>query len=503
MLRKSIFPLLFLLSFLIGAYGQESTGEKLTRTDSLQKSSGDTARHKVVVIPVSGTVDPGMDAFIGRALRDAVEQYDNPLIVLDMDTYGGQVDAAFNIVDSIVAVKGGTTVAYVGSKAISAGALIALSADKLVMKNNTTIGDVAPLIQTNEGPQMLGEKFQSPIRAKFRTLARKNGYPETLTEAMVTEEMEVHEVKLPDTVLYLDSVGMAHLSPAQKKQIISSRIVVQSGELLTMTEHEAAEYGFSKMTVSSMDEMLQKMGYGDSEVIRIEQTWSEGFVRLIGTLAPVLMMIGFAALYIELRSPGFGAPGIVGIVCLALVFFGQYMVGLANYTELLFLIGGIVFLAVEVFVTPGFGLMGFIGIALMIVGMVLSFQGFVIPKPEFPWQQDLLMRNILRVVISIFGAVILIYLFFKYFFERLGKLIPGPYLAASLEGVRADSDLVSLPHVGDRGETVTSLRPSGKVSVEGEIYDVVAEGEFIDSGTHIVVSQVQGTRIVVSREVQK
>lgn len=492
MLRIRLF---FLLAFLLQpSLSAQTVDDEAADTAS---STGGT----VVVIPVFGTVDPGMAAFIGRALNDAVDQYRNPLIVLEINTYGGRVDAAFNIVDSIVAVEEAATVAYVQSKAISAGALIALAADSLVMRKNTTIGDVAPLIMSEDGPQMLGEKYQSPLRAKFRTLARKNGYPEALTEAMVTAEMEIFEVKLPDTVLYLDSTRLADLDPSLKKQVISTKTVVREGELLTMTESEAAEYGFSKMTVAGFDEMLEKLGYGDWEVVRVDQSWSEVLVRFIGSISSILMMIGFAALYIELRSPGFGVPGIVGIICLGAVFFGQYMVGLADYTELLFIVAGIVFLAVEIFVIPGFGIMGFLGILFMVVGMVLSFQNFVIPQPEFPWQAEILTRNLLRVVLSIFGAVVLIYIFFRYFFERLGTLIPGPYLAASLEGVRADSETAKMPHVGDKGVTVTSLRPSGKISVEGEIYDVVAEGEFLDNGTPIIISQIQGNRIVVNREV--
>ncbi|MFP4162885.1 MAG: NfeD family protein [Chitinispirillaceae bacterium] len=493
MLRISTFILL--ITFLLSS---------LSAQTDVDDSAADTAsveNRAVVVIPVSGTVDPGMAAFIGRTLREAAEQYDSPLIVLEMNTFGGRVDAAYSIVDSVVAVKNASTVAYVQSKAISAGALIALSADQLVMRSNTTIGDVAPLIMSDDGPQMLGEKYQSPLRAKFRTLARKNGYSEALTESMVTAQMEVFEVKLPDTVLYLDSTRLAELDPSLKEQIVSTRTVVREGELLTMTDSEAAEYGFSKMTVSNFDEMLGKMGYGDSEVVRMEESWSEALVRLIGSLSSVLMMIGFAALYIELRSPGFGVPGIVGIVCLGLVFFGQYMVGLADYTELLFLVAGIIFLAIEFFVIPGFGVAGFVGIALMVVGMVLSFQNFVIPQPEFPWQMEILTNNLMRVLISILGAIILIFIFFRYFFERLGRVVSGPYLATSLEGIRADSETLNMPHVGDKGVTITSLRPSGKVSVDGEIYDVVAEGEFLDKDAPVVVSQIQGNRIVVNREV--
>ncbi|MDR0331247.1 MAG: ATP-dependent Clp protease proteolytic subunit, partial [Chitinispirillales bacterium] len=191
---------------LCGAGDSASAGVKSPDTvgaaspAGVKASSGAAKVNRAYVIPVTGTVDHAMAAFVGRALREAARE-GGALVVLDIDTFGGQSDAAFDIVDNVTAC-GAPTAAFVRFKAISAGALIALAADQMAMRPNTTIGDVAPLINTSEGPQMLGEKHQSPIRAKFRALAAKNGYPEILTEAMVTENIAVFEVTmLPDTVL--------------------------------------------------------------------------------------------------------------------------------------------------------------------------------------------------------------------------------------------------------------------------------------------------------------
>ena len=128
------------------------------------------------VIPISGEVEPGMAAFLKRALNDIPDTPDT-VIVVEMDTFGGRVDSALEMVDALLNIKNAKTIAYVTNKAISAGALISLAANQLVMKNNTTLGDCAPITFTNEGPKMMGEKFQSPLRAKFRTLAKRNGYP--------------------------------------------------------------------------------------------------------------------------------------------------------------------------------------------------------------------------------------------------------------------------------------------------------------------------------------
>jgi membrane-bound serine protease (ClpP class) len=477
-------------------------GDSINTVDNINTAKGapastTTGIRKAFVIPVSGTVDHGMAAFIGRGLKEAQKDGGRSLIILDIDTFGGQLDAALDIVDSVSACTA-PTIAFVRSKAISAGALIAFAADQIVMRSGTTIGDVAPIINTSDGPKTLGEKHQSPIRAKFRTLARKNGYPETLSEAMVTEEIAVYEVTLPDTVMYLDSMQIAGLDKQIKSKIQSQKQIVRKGELLTMTEAEAEKYGFSKMTVSSINEMLTAMGHTNVEIITIGKSWSEHLVSIIAMLAPVLMMLGFACLYIEMRSPGFGIPGIIGIACLAIVFFGQYMVGLANYTEALLIVAGIVLLAVEIFVLPGFGIAGFSGIALILVAMVLSFQSFVIPSPELPWQTEILKRNILRFSLSILGSITLIFIFFKYFLERLGKVIKGPYLAATLGNAQSTEGMDFVPKVGDRGIASTSLRPAGKVRIGNDLCDVVTDGGmFIDDGTEVVVLVVQGNRIVV------
>jgi len=464
---------------------------------ALRQSPSD--EKKLIVIPVEGVVNPSLAAFISRAVREN-RGCSDCVFILEMDTYGGEVDAAFSIVDTLINIGDIETIAYVKTKAISAGALIALACDKMVMKRNTTIGDVAPLIMSNEGPKMLGEKFQSPIRAKFRTLAKRNGYSPLLAEAMVTEELTVFRVAFQDTVEYLDSISYAELSPEKVASIVDVKTVVRKNELLTMDDNEAYAFGFSKGSVSSFDELRSCMGFGDYEVIRYQRSWSETLVSIIGRIAPILMMIGFAALYIEIRTPGFGVPGIIGITCLLLVFSSQYMVGLADYTELLLLAIGLVLLALEVFVLPGFGVAGILGILFLLAAMVLSMQGFVVPRPDFPWEKQLLMRNLMYGVGSLLGSTVLIVLFFRYLFPKIGKLVSGPYLQASLKDSHVDTNTEWILHVGDRGTVVTPLRPAGKAEIHGMLYDVVSEGMFVEKGDEVTVSFVSGNRVVVVKE---
>ena len=240
---------------------------------------------EIYVVPVTGTVNPGMAAFIKRSL-EAPSIDPGSLFILELDTFGGRVDSALQIVDTLLSVPKARTIAYVKNNAISAGALIALAGNKIVMRKNTTIGDCAPITYSSEGPKMLGEKFQSPLRAKFRALAKRNGYPETLAESMVTAEMVVYAVEMDGKILYIDSQAFEDLRPSEKEQIQSKKTIVRQGELLTMNDAEALELGFSEMSVDNLDEMLQRMGIENYTLIRIEENWSEMLVRYIGMIAP-------------------------------------------------------------------------------------------------------------------------------------------------------------------------------------------------------------------------
>jgi len=459
------------------------------------------AKQAVYVIDVSGEVDPGMAAFVERAYQDVSVDPD-AIVVAKIDTFGGRVDSALEIVDTFLKISEKKSIAFVEKKAISAGALISLSCGKLVMVPATTIGDCAPITYSQEGAEMLGEKFQSPIRAKFRALAKRNGYPVKLAEAMVSLDKEVIEVEIDGKKMIMDASDLKDLTDEEREKITSRKTLVEEGELLTMDAEEAVELGFSTMTAGSIDEMLQQMGIKNYEVIAIEQSWSETMVRFIGSIAPILMMIGMAALYMEMKAPGFGVPGIIGILCLAIVFLNQYMVGLADYTELLILGFGIVLMGIEVFVLPGFGIAGFAGIVFLAVGLILSLQGFVIPDPDIPWEADLLFHNIAVVLASYIFAFMFTLFFMRYILPRFSIGTKGPYLMADLKDAHADSTETAKIKTGDRGVAKTYLRPSGKADINNDLFDVVTESEFIEKGTSIVVSSKKGNRIIVSRIIE-
>jgi membrane-bound serine protease (ClpP class) len=455
------------------------------------------APSKVYVIPVSGEVDPGMAAFIKRTMIQ-YGQDPSALLVLEMDTFGGRVDSALEIVDHLTNLPKTQVITLVTKRAISAGALISLAADRLFMHHHTLIGDCAPIMMSAEGPMVMGEKIQSPLRAQFRSLAKKNGYPELLAESMVTMEMIVYEVTFPEGRVYMDAIALADLPPAKAASILEKRTVVAEGELLTMDDVEAVRLGFSQASVGSLEEMLVMLGDSDRQVVRVRVNWSERFVRYIGSIAQVLMLIGLGALYLEYKSPGFGVFGILGLFCLGLVFFNQYMVGLADYTELLLLMIGLLLLAVEMFVLPGFGIAGFAGLTVIGISLVLMMQDFVIPDPALPWQGDLLLRNSVQVLVTFLLMFFVSLAILRFVFPRLSTGGKGPYLDGNLQTSHIAGARDKGVCEGDIGTAETVLRPAGKIRVGDQRLDAISRGEFIEARTAIEIVKIDGNRIIVA-----
>lgn len=456
----------------------------------------------VYIIPVSGTVEPGMAAYVTRALEQ-IKDSANAVIVFKMDTFGGRVDAALDIVDAVSNIPKGKTIAYVEKRAISAGALIALASNFLFMKENTIIGDCAPIIQTQEGQKMAGEKIQTVLRAKFRALAKKNNYPVVLAESMVSIDMEVYQVIMDGEKIFMNKNSYDDLTEDEKKKIISKKTIVPKGRLLTMDNEEALDLGFSQKSVSSIQQVLKAAGYEASNIITIEQSWSEGFVRFLQPFLPILMLIGIGALYTEIKAPGFGIPGMIGIICLGLVFFSQYLVGLADYTELLVLLIGVLLLGVEIFMLPGFGVSGIAGLITIAAGLVLSFQGFVMPDPALPWQGGILMKNLAMVMGSFILAFLISLFMIRFVLPRFSKIVKGPYLEADLKNSHLDIKTASGLKPGDTGVAHTFLRPSGKVKIGIRKVDAITRGEFIDQGSSVIIDKIEQNRVIVKSFVVK
>ncbi len=454
---------------------------------------------KVVVIPIEDQVDFGLHAFLKRAIAEALAQKPDYL-VFQVNTYGGELQSAFDIVDLISGITECSTYVYVEKKAISAGALISLSCRRMAMGVGTTIGDCAPITQSQDGIQMLGEKIQSPLRAKFRNLAERNGYPSLLSESMVSMDLGVVGAFFADSTQipeFFTAKQWEALSEKDKKRFANHKLILQEGQLLTLTDGEAKQYGFSQGSFASLDAFLAHKGWTKQQTLAT--TWSEDLVRFLGTMAPLLMMVGFGALYLEFKTPGMSVFGLIGFLCLAVVFGSKYAIGLANYTELLLLIAGFALFMAEMWLFPGTFVVAGVGLILMMASLVLSLQTFVIPDPEMPWEMRGLMRNLAMTAAMATLALALPFLAAKWLLPHL----PGGFKLvsdATLAGANSVADAFAELQAGQSGLTHTALRPAGKAEFNGKTYEVQSRGEFIEKGVAITLVRLTGNIITVRAE---
>jgi membrane-bound serine protease (ClpP class) len=424
---------------------------------------GQGARPVVYVVPVEGMIDLGLAPFVQRVLDEATGAGAGA-VVLEINTFGGRVDAAVLIRDALLRSRV-RTVAFVNKRAISAGALISLAATTIVMAEGGTIGAATPVEMGQPGgaAQPVAEKTVSYVRKEFRATAESRGRPPLLAEAMVDAD-----VVIPG--------------------------VIGKGKLLTLTTEEALKHKLADFRADSVEAVLERLGLAGAEVRRAAPTWAETVLRFLThpVVSSLLMTIGILGIIVELRTPGFGVPGVVGIGSLALFFWGHWLVRLVGWEELLLVGAGVILLAIELFVTPGFGVTGVLGLAALLGGLGLSLVG-----AGATWA--VILGAIGRVAVSLLLAIAASLVLLRF----LPRLPIGRRLVLETE-LTAREGFASAPEtdrawLGKRGTTASQLRPAGIADIEGERVDVVSDGEFIDAGDPITVVRVDGNRIVVRR----
>ncbi len=431
--------------------------------DSGKPLFGQSKAPIVYVAPIEGIIDLGLAPFVGRVLTEATQQ-GAAAVILDINTFGGRVDAAVVIRDLLINAKV-MTVAFVNRRAISAGALISLAAEKVVMADASTIGAATPVQigQPGAPAQPVEEKTVSYVRKEFRATAESRKKPPLIAEAMVDSDVEIPGL-------------------------------IAKGKLLTLTTEEALKHKVADFRADSIEKLLAQLGLENAELRRASPNWAENLVRILThpITSSLLITIGMLGIILELRTPGFGVPGALGITSLTLFFWGHWLVQLAGWEELLLVGGGIFLLALEIFIIPGFGIAGVAGIAALFGGLGLSLIG-----AGATWEFTL--KAFSQVVFSLLAALIASLFMLKY----LPRLPFGRQLILATE-LPTDEGFVSAPQSeltwqGKTGRAVSPLRPAGIADIESYRVDVVSDGEFIETGAPIIVSRVDGNRIVVRR----
>ena len=415
----------------------------------------------VFVMPIEGIIDLGLAPFVQRVLEEAAERHAQA-VILAINTFGGRVDAAVLIRDALLESQV-QTVAFINKRAISAGALISLAAEKIAMADGGTIGAATPVQIGLPGTpaQPVEEKTVSYMRKEFRATAEQRNRPQLIAEAMVDADVEI-----PD--------------------------VIEKNKLLTLTTKEALSLKVADFQANSLEAVLQSLELENAEIQEASETWAETLVRFLThpMVSSLLMTLGIMGIIVEIRVPGFGLPGVVGLLSLGLFFWGHTLVRLAGLEEFLLVALGLILVALEIFFIPGFGIAGILGILSLLGGLGLSLIG-----SGANW--DSILSALGQVSLSILIAIVAA-LFLLRYFPRLpfGQrlLLKAKLLAKEGYASAPERDLQWL---GKRGTAATDLHPSGIAHLNGARVDVVSEGDFIDAGQSVEVVRVDGNRIVV------
>lgn len=484
------------------------------------ESSADTSNEKIAaIITCHDMIDDGLYKSIVRRSEEAIAA-GAAYVILDVQTYGGLVKSADDISKYLILELAGRvhTVAYVSTEAISAGSMISVSCQDIIMRQNTTIGCSAPIVSSGaEMGQAEREKMESFVRATFSRAAEANGYPEALLKAMVSQKLEVWQVKNLKTGKneYFENEFLP--TDPNTYAISQKTLICPAGELLTLTAQQAREYGIARAVVSNEQEMLDFLAKRDGvnfsgHVLRLNTMWSEELVRWLNSpmVVSILILGIFLGIYVEFHTPGLGLPSLLAIVCLVILVCSKYLTGMANWIEVALLAIGFVLLMLEIFVIPGFGVAGFSGIICIMAGLF----GMLVknapdevpwPKGQYAWQvfTDGLTAMAMGFILFIIVAVVLAkYLDRLPFLRRfvLKSVNPGGKLVLSRT---SEPQHRQRPvEIGQTGRSVSKLRPAGKAKFAGSVVDVVTDGAFIENDKPVRILEIHGNRVVVS-EIQQ
>jgi len=456
---------------------------------------GISLANTVYHIPIEGTIDLGLPPFIERSIAEA-EENNAKAIIFEVNTFGGRVDAATQIKDAILDSKV-PTVAFINKRAISAGALISLSCEKVFMAGGATIGATTAVdMQGNKA----SEKVISYMREEMAATAEKRGRDKYIARGMVDEELEfpnkvmkefINDGEVIDTIktkvyyLVIDGDTVTVDDIEGRKQ----------GNLITLTTEQSLKYKIADASIENFEAVLDTLGFSNLVVNKTTENWSENFVRFLTNpvVASLLTTFGFLGILFELQSPGWGIPGSIGLICLILSLSASYIAELATMSDLLVILMGMLFIMLEAFVFPGFGLAGVAGIVFILWGLYLLL------LPDVPVGEEVLSQASNGLIIGIIGGLVGLVLLFRAMTKtKFWRDLTSPDIQKKEDGYVASFGWEKL--VGEEALTETDLHPSGWINVGKERVFALSEGNFIDKNEKVVILSVDGNRVVVRKK---
>lgn len=419
---------------------------------------------KIYTFKIDADIDPAMNRRVNLALEEA-KKNEVGLILIEMDTYGGAVTDADEIrtlfLESEIPVY-----VFINKDAASAGALISIACDSIYMAPGSSIG-AATVVNGADGAAA-PDKYQSYMRSMMRSTAEATGRDPKIAEGMVDEKIVIEGIS-------------------------------DAGSVITFSASEAIKYGFSEGEYESIDAILASQNLQTAEIIAYEEDTVDTIISffLSPAISGVLILIIIGGIYFELQTPGVGFPLVAAIIATLLYFIPYYLNGLAENWEVLVFFAGIILLAVELFIIPGFGIFGVLGIVFILGGLVLG----MLPNQNFNFDfvpASQLFGALLTVILAALASVGLIF----WLTPKINNWGAFRHITLSTTQDRTDGYTASLYSddlIGKTGTVHSRLRPSGKIEIEGDIYDAYSQGDFIDQGEKIIVISTEGTSLKVKK----
>ena len=421
-------------------------------------------------VPIEGTIDLGLPPFIQRMI-DKAESENATAIIFDINTFGGRVDAATQIKDAILG-SDITTIAFINRRAISAGALISLSCEKIYMTGGGLIGAATAVDMSGKKGS---EKVISFMREEMASTAEKRGRNKEIARGMVDEELNFSHL-----VINGDSISVNDIEGRK------------DGKLISLTTEQAIKYRIADGTAESIEALMDTLSYGSFEVKESSENWSESIVRFLTNpvVASLLTTFGFLGILFELQSPGWGIPGFVGLTCLILSLSVSYIAQLATMSDMIFILTGLSLILLEMLVIPGFGIVGIGGIGFMLYGLYLLL------LPEVPVGEEVLGQAMDGFLIGLVGAIIGIVLLGKLMIRsKFWEQLTAPSSQKKDQGFSNTQGWEDLQ--GKLAITDTDLHPSGWINIDNQRIFVLSEGGFIEKGKKVAILSVDGNRVLV------
>ncbi len=421
----------------------------------------DNDEKKILLGKIDDNIDPRTNRY-SKLLLDEASKDEYDIVVIEMDTYGGAVNDADDIRTRILDFEKPIYV-WINKDAASAGALISIACDSIYMSSGASIG--AATVVTGDGAQA-PDKYQSYMRSIMRSTAEAKGRDPKIAEAMVDEDISV------------DSISM-------------------EGKVITFSTKEAMKFGFCDAELNSVEEILERQGIEKFDIVPFELGSAEGIISffLNPIVSSILILLILGGLYFELQTPGIGFPIIASITALILYLVPYYLNGVAENWEIILFFVGVILIVIEVFIIPGFGVFGILGLFTSIGSLILIMLNNDLFDFTFVLSKDLVSSS-LSVLISVLSFLLLI------IFGGVKITDTKAFKRIALEETQDTSKgFISQKYsndlVGKKGKSFSVLRPSGKIILSDKVYDASTSGEFIEKNKNIIVINNEGSSLKV------